>query len=201
MNNFLVLQRTTISRIFAGGLIALLIISSSYWEEAFVFEGFLFLLGSLLVGTATVGRLWCSLYISGYKTNSLVTDGPYSMCRNPLYFFSFLGAVGVGMATETVVMPTIIILWFVLYYPIIIKVEEKELREIHKEKFLTYCKNTPRFFPKLSNFHEPEMYLVKPKIFKKCLFEALWFVWFLGILELVDALGRVGIIPKLLRLY
>ena len=201
MNNFLVLQRTTISRIFAGGLIALLIISSSYWEKAVVFEGFLFLLGSLLVGIATVGRLWCSLYISGYKTNSLVTDGPYSMCRNPLYFFSFLGAVGVGMATKTVVMPTIIILWFVLYYPIVIKEEEKELREIHKERFLTYCKNTPRFFPKLLNFHEPERYLVKPKIFKKCLFEALWFVWFLGILELVDALGRVGIIPKLLRLY
>ena len=201
MSNFIVLQRIAISRIFAGGLIALLIISSSYWEEAFVVKGFLFLLGSLLVGTATVGRLWCSLYISGYKINSLVTEGPYSMCRNPLYFFSFLGAVGVGLATKTFVIPTIIILGFAFYYPIVIKEEEKELREIHKEKFLTYCKNTPSFFPKLLNFYEPENYLVKPKIFKNCLFETIWFVWFLGILELADALGKAGIIPKLLRLY
>ena len=201
MNKFIVLKRTTITRILAGGFIALLMISSTRWEGEFVVEGFFLLLGALLVGAATVGRLWCSLYISGYKTNSLVTDGPYSMCRNPLYFFSLLGAVGVGFATETIVIPTIILLCFSLYYPIVIKEEEKELRKTHKEKFLDYCKNTPRFFPKLSNFYEPEKYLVRPKIFKKCLFEALWFVWILGILEFVQALHKAGIIPNLLRLY
>jgi protein-S-isoprenylcysteine O-methyltransferase Ste14 len=36
-------------------------------------------------------RLWCSLYISGYKNSQLITSGPYSLCRNPLYFFSFVG--------------------------------------------------------------------------------------------------------------
>jgi protein-S-isoprenylcysteine O-methyltransferase Ste14 len=201
MKNFIVLQRTTLTRIFAGGLITLLMISYSYWEDEFIVEGFFFLLAALLVGVATVGRLWCSLYISGYKTNSLVTDGPYSVCRNPLYFFSLLGAFGVGLATKTLVIPAIILLGFSLYYPIVIMEEEKELREIHKEKFLAYCKNTPRFFPKLSNLFEPEKYLVKPKIFKKCLFEALWFVWILGILELAEALHKVEIIPNLLRLY
>jgi protein-S-isoprenylcysteine O-methyltransferase Ste14 len=201
MNDFILSQRTAFTRIFVVGLIALLMISSSCWEDEIVVEGSLFLIGALLVGAATVGRLWCSLYISGYKTNSLVTSGPYSMCRNPLYFFSLLGAVGVGLATETVVIPVMILIGFSLYYPIVIKEEEKELREIHKEKFLAYCKKTPRFFPKLSNFYEPEEYLVRPKIFKRCLFEALWFVWFLGILEFAEALRKIGIIPNLLRLY
>jgi protein-S-isoprenylcysteine O-methyltransferase Ste14 len=201
MNDFIVSQRTALTRIFVGGLFVLLIISSSYWEDEFVLEGFLFLLGALMVGVATVGRLWCSLYISGYKTKSLVTNGPYSMCRNPLYFFSLLGAVGVGFATETVVIPTIILLGFCLYYPIVMKEEEKELREIHKEKFLAYCKKTPRFFPKISICYDPEEYLVRPKIFKKCLFEVLWFVWILGILELAEALRKVGIIPNLFQLY
>ena len=201
INYFIVSQRTTLTRIFAGGLIVLLLISSSYWEDVFMVEGSLFLLGALMVGVATVGRLWCSLYISGYKTKSLVTGGPYSMCRNPLYFFSLLGAVGIGLATETVVIPLIILLVFGLYYPTVMKEEEKELREIHKEKFMAYCKTTPRFFPKISNFYEPEEYLVRPKIFKKSLFEVLWFVWILGILELAEALRKAGIIPNLFQLY
>lgn len=55
----------------------------------------LFLLGLLLVGVATVGRLWCSLYISGHENSELITTGPYSLSRNPLYFFSLPGFAGI----------------------------------------------------------------------------------------------------------
>ena len=39
---------------------------------------------------------WSSLYIAGRKGRELVTVGPYSTCRNPLYFFSIVGAAGMG---------------------------------------------------------------------------------------------------------
>lgn len=33
------------------------------------------------------------------------------------------------------------------------------------------------------------------------MFDALWFVWLLGILELVEALHEAGVLPIVLRLY
>ena len=40
--------------------------------------GYLFLILGLSV------RIWSILYIGGRKSQELVTDGPYSLCRNPL---------------------------------------------------------------------------------------------------------------------
>ena len=94
-------RRILHSRLFAGGLFAVILFSDSRWENIGLTSAVLFFSGALLVGIATVGRLWCSLYISGYKTKQLVKTGPYSLSRNPLYFFSLLGAIGVGMVTET----------------------------------------------------------------------------------------------------
>ncbi|MCE5340608.1 MAG: isoprenylcysteine carboxylmethyltransferase family protein [Planctomycetaceae bacterium] len=157
--------------------------------------------GSVLVGIAVAGRLWCALYISGYKSNTLITTGPYSMCRNPLYFFSFLGAIGVGLATETISIPVFIVLGFATLYPLVILSEEKKLAYIHKDAFSSYCKKTPLFFPLLKLLNEPKEYVVRPIIFRKAAFEALWFVWLLGLVELVESLHEVGILPVLCNLY
>jgi protein-S-isoprenylcysteine O-methyltransferase Ste14 len=72
--------RTGISQIFAGLLIVLICVSSSLWEDKASFvTTVLFFWGAVLVGIASLGRLWCSIYIAGYKTDHLVTQGPYSM--------------------------------------------------------------------------------------------------------------------------
>jgi protein-S-isoprenylcysteine O-methyltransferase Ste14 len=186
---------------FAVALVALIGLSSSAWESIGLEGDILFLAGAALVGVATVGRLWCLLYIAGYKTDTLITTGPYSMCRNPLYVFSLLGAIGVGMATETITIPTIILLAFATYYPFVLKGEEKELMEVHGEKFADYVNSTPSFFPRLSLLQEPDKYEVKPKIFRKNLFDALWFVWLMGILELAEAFHESGLLPVFFKLY
>jgi protein-S-isoprenylcysteine O-methyltransferase Ste14 len=191
--------RIFISRIFVAGILVLVLISKSGWENG-LWGPAMFLAGAVLVGFATVGRLWCSLYISGYK-NNLITTGPYSLCRNPLYFFSLLGATGVGLATETFLIPAAIILAFAFYYPMVIKAEQRKLAGIHKEAFSDYCKRTPVFFPSLGLLTEPEEYIVKPKIFRKTLFEVLWFVWLLGILELKEAFEHAGLLPTIFKLY
>ena len=41
------------------------------------------------VGGATL-RWWSTLYIGGHKQKSVVSAGPYSVSRNPLYLGSFL---------------------------------------------------------------------------------------------------------------
>lgn len=97
--------RTLISLIFGLAIGCSLLFGESRWETSPLIEESLMLLACFMAGIGAFGRIWCSLYIAGYKNNVLVTDGPYSMCRNPLYFFSFVGGIGVSCATETFTIP------------------------------------------------------------------------------------------------
>ena len=103
--------------------------------------------GILCVGVGVMGRIWCSLFISGYKNNKLVTFGPYSMCRNPLYFFSLIGVIGVAMTTQTFMIPLFVIILFAFYYPYVIQNEQIFLLSAYKDEYVEYIKNVPSFFP------------------------------------------------------
>ena len=141
-------NRILLSRVFAVGF-ALALLATESAHEGTLTAAILFLIGLVLVALATVGRLWCSLYLSGYKNSELITAGPYSICRNPLYFFSFLGFSGIGFATETVTFGVLLVLAFALFYPIVIEREEQFLRARFGQAFEDYCARTPRFFPRL----------------------------------------------------
>ena len=53
--------------------------------------------GLVLLFAAILGRLWSILYIGSHKNRRLVTDGPYSITRNPLYLFSLTAITGIGL--------------------------------------------------------------------------------------------------------
>lgn len=122
------------------------------------------------------------------------------MSRHPLYFFSLLGWTGVGLATETVSFAIAFVLTFWLVYPHIIKREEEHLRVKFGHAFTEYCARTPRFFPNLQGFHEPESYVVNPKVFRRAMGDVLWFIWLVGIIELVEALHEYGFVTPVIRL-
>lgn len=194
--------RIILSRIAAIAILFFLFTTESVWEtrnEKVTF--FLFLAGMILVGIASLGRMWCSLYIAGYKDDKLVTDGPYSLCRNPLYFFSMIGVLGIGCATETLTFPILFILLFALYYPFVIKSEERRLGQLFGAAFDRYTKKIPAFFPRFSTFSEPTDYLVKPAVYRNHMFSALWFVWIVGILEVIEGLREIGLLSSLWSLY
>ena len=194
--------RIHITWLFALVLIALILFSKSIWEvRAPLVSSTLFLIGIFLVGIASMGRLWCSLYIGGYKTDQLVTLGPYSMCRNPLYFFNLLGGMGVGFASGTLSIPAVVICAFSLYYPFVILSEQKNLFKIHGKEYETYVRSTPAFFPKPSLLKEPAEYTVKPLIFRRRILGAVWFVWLVGILEFIEEAHELQLLPILFRLY
>ena len=66
----------------------------------------------LLVAGACLGRIWCSVFIAGRKDAAIVTHGPYALCRHPLYSLSFVGGIGLALATGsfTLVAATAIVL-------------------------------------------------------------------------------------------
>jgi len=194
--------RLTASRLFILFLVVLAAFTDSQWEKrAPLITAFLFLAGCLLAGAASLGRLWCSLYIAGRKTRQLVTEGPYSLCRHPLYFFSCLGGRGVGLASETLTIPLLILAAFAVYYPFVIRYEEGKMLAMHGQDYAAYCRTTPRFWPRWSLFREPEEYSVYPRIFRLHLFNAMGFIWMIGVLELLEILKELYIIPSLGCLY
>ena len=194
--------RIHLSQLFVVALILLILLSESCWKTTAPFVGSsLFLMGIVLAGIGALGRLWCSLYIAGYKTGTLITEGPYSMCRNPLYLFSFIGALGVGFTSKTLLIPIIVLFAFAAYYPFVIKSEEAGLVELHKNKFKAYFDRVPRFFPRISYLSEPEEYIVKPIVFRKHIFDAIWFIWIVGIMGIIEALHELKIIPALFKIY
>jgi protein-S-isoprenylcysteine O-methyltransferase Ste14 len=194
-------KRILFTRIFAAAVGVLLLFSSSRWEVVELYSTILFAVGAVMVGVATVGRLWCNLYICGRKSSELIRVGPYSMCRNPLYFFSLVGAIGLGLTTETISFALLFLVVFSIYYPFVIRAEEKRLSEIHGAEYKQYRKEIPSFMPTLRRFHEPDEYAVRAKLFRKSLFDAMWFVWLIGILEIIEALHESNILPVFIKLY
>jgi protein-S-isoprenylcysteine O-methyltransferase Ste14 len=163
-------------------------------------EGLLDFAGLACVIVCAFGRLWCSVYIAGYKTFDLVEFGPYSMTRNPLYLFSLIGAVGIGLASGSLLILVLLLLCYGLYYPFVIRREEKDLAKLHGQEFLSYLERVPRFFPKLSLYSEPETYPVKPKLLRRALLDASYFIWVFAAVQLMEKLREAGVLPTLFRI-
>lgn len=196
-------SRRLITLVFGLLLGFVLIFGESRWETSPLIEESLMLLGCIGASIGAFGRIWCSLYIAGYKNARLVMDGPYGMCRNPLYFFSFIGGVGgvgVACATETMTIPLIVLVAFAVYYPLIIKREQKRLTELFGEEYSRYCDEVPAFFPRWRRVSQPETYTVNPKVFTHNFIDALWFIWLIGIFEFVSGLHDSGVLPVWFRL-
>ncbi len=194
--------RLNLTRLFVILVIVLVAITGSQWEtRAPLVSAILFFGGCILAGIASLGRLWCSLYIAGHKTRHLVTEGPYSLCRHPLYFFSFLGGIGVGLASETLTIPAFILAAFAVYYPYVIRFEENRMRTLHGGIYEDYCWKTPCFWPRWSRPAEPEEYTVYPKTFRKHLFNALGFIWMIGVFELIEMFRELGMLPTFVSLF
>jgi len=195
-------MRILSTRIFAVLAIAGLAVTGSAWDHRnLAVASVLFALAVFCVGVAAFGRLWCSLYVAGYKDLQLVRQGPYSITRNPLYFFSFIGIIGIGLATETITVPAILAVFFLIYYPFVIKKEEVKLARLFPDQFPAYCRTVPRFFPKTFRMTEPTEYVVNPIIFRRHIASALWFIWIVGVLEALEAIHEMGLLPTYLRLY
>jgi protein-S-isoprenylcysteine O-methyltransferase Ste14 len=193
-------HRLMVSRVFALTFFLTVLAAESAHEGNLISTG-LFLTGLVLVGIATVGRLWCSLYISGHKNAELITTGPYSLSRNPLYFFSLLGFAGIGFASETFTLGSVLIVAMLIGYPAVIRQEEAALRARFGATFDAYCARVPRFLPMLSGYVEPETYVVNPRLFRRTMFDVVWFIWFVGIVEVVEALHEYHYVKPLIHLF
>jgi len=45
-------------------------------------------IGLVLIAIGVIGRVFSTIFLGGHKNETVITYGPFSVCRNPLYLFS-----------------------------------------------------------------------------------------------------------------
>jgi protein-S-isoprenylcysteine O-methyltransferase Ste14 len=107
---------------------------------------------SILVG-GLVGVLGLLLRANaaGYlhKQEVLTVTGPYACTRNPLYLGSSILALGAAIATHSWISASFLLVYFAIFYSIVMRREEQELRMRHGTEFEEYARAVPLFLPRL----------------------------------------------------
>lgn len=180
------------SRVIAALTLAVVLLvkppaSMPAWlAEAFELAGY-----ALLI-FAALWRVWCLVFIAGVKDGELVTSGPFSVVRNPLYVGTFAGLVGFGCAVELPALAIALGVLFALLYPAVVANEEQRLRELFGERFDQYCARVPRWVPDWSLYQEPAQVSVPPARMRAGILDAMWFLWAILFVELFDILRESG---------
>ncbi|HSE33739.1 MAG TPA: isoprenylcysteine carboxylmethyltransferase family protein [Pyrinomonadaceae bacterium] len=114
---------------------------------------------TLLVGAivSVVGlaiRAWASGHIR--KNAELAISGPYAYTRNPLYLGSFLIGLGFTIASGRIVLALVFAALFLgIYFPVM-RVEATTLAGLFGEKYVSYKRSVPLFFPRLIRYRGEE---------------------------------------------
>lgn len=124
-------------------------ISMDYSNATLVFavSGTIFILSGVII------RLWSGLYIGGFKNSALVTKGPYSLIRNPLYAGNLISALGVMLMTQSLLAALVVMTGLSIIYVSTINHEEKKLLRIFGSEYARYLESTPRLLPRWKAFH------------------------------------------------
>jgi protein-S-isoprenylcysteine O-methyltransferase Ste14 len=184
--------------VLRGGFVLLLplvLFSRPVWERThWLFEVFE-VLGVTLLIAGVLGRFWAILYIGGRKNDMVMQDGPYSICRHPLYLFSTLAVAGFGLMLGSLVLTAAFTVLTFLILSQTAAREEGRLRELFGNAYDTYAARVPRILPKLSLFRtEPEV-TFRVDHLRQNLMDALVFLSFIPLSEIAKELQEYGWLP------
>lgn len=156
--------------------IALALLSRPAILEGTVADGCVDIVAWALFVFGVLTRLWSAIYIGGQKGRTLISDGPYSLCRNPLYLGSFLMAISMGLFLKSLLVLAAVAVLLIVYVTYTIPAEESHLYALFGQQYQDYCRHTPRLFPRPRLFRTRELTEIKAaglgKVFKLV---CLWF--------------------------
>ena len=82
------------------------------------------------------------------RTSSLMTDGPYGICRNPMLLGVFIYHIGVFIVLLSLGALVVFIIE-ILIMNVQVKKEEQRLRKDFGKDYAEYVKNSNRFLPRM----------------------------------------------------
>lgn len=199
-NPKLLKARINHSRIFAVILLLMLLISKPLFDANHFPRECMLWLGYAMVIFGAFGRVYCSAFIGGRKNDEVIRSGSFSVVRNPLYVFSFIAMVGIGLQSGMLLVTGVLIAAFVMYYPLVVEKEEKFLENKFGEPYAVYKKEVPRWIPNLKLWNEPEQVDAKPKFIRKTMLDASVFFLAMPCFTIINALQTHSILPVWLTL-
>ncbi len=187
------------SRLLIGRALLLLaftivLLSTSYYlPERMLLHQLNHGIGLLLIALCMLGRFYCTLFIGGRKNEELVTTGPFSVVRNPLYLCSLLGIVGIGVISNQLSVLLVLTVGMVLIYLPLIKQEEAFLQDKFGQAYTRYCNSVSRFIPRSSCYKSPHEISINVKRVHSFLKDALWWLTPVIIIDLIEWSRDAGV--------
>lgn len=168
---FVNLHRKFLFSLMSLGLAAYLFYAPDLWRLSNVAMVSLQIAGTLMVFIGILGRVLATLSIGGLKDRTIMKTELYSVCRNPLYFSSFLMASGVGALSGRLDFLLLISICFLaIFYPMMLN-EAKYLKNKFAD-FADYEDRVPLFFPNFSLWEERKNFEINFKRVKRTLLDA-----------------------------
>ncbi|MET0651251.1 MAG: isoprenylcysteine carboxylmethyltransferase family protein [Hyphomicrobiaceae bacterium] len=164
-------------RLGLGVGVGVLLFTNSVWlTEAPALHDLIARVGVVLILICIAGRTWCTLYIGGLKKTQLVTQGPYSLVRNPLYVFTIIGVAGVGAQAGSFTMPVVLAAMVAIVFYAVALQEQAFLAETFGSEYRAYAERVPLFFPRFSTWQEADQLVVRPELVRRTFMDASLFL-------------------------
>ncbi|AZO57356.1 MAG: isoprenylcysteine carboxylmethyltransferase family protein [Mesorhizobium sp.] len=195
-------KRLIFIRVAAALAVLLLFLTKPALSEGSDGHETLELVGFCLVLICVAGRLWSILYVGGKKNEELVSTGPFSMSQNPLYFFSTVGAVGIGLLYGSLVAAGALGVASFLIFRVTARKEAEYLLGKFGAAYTAYIKATPRFWPNPLLYRDNDELQFSTRALRRTFFDGLYFLAIFPAIELIEYLRETGMLfPAFVTLY
>jgi len=107
-------------------------------------------IGILLIASGLYLDLSAKLKSKLFKSveeNKLITDGVYSIVRNPVYSGALLACIGAVLIANNLILLIVPVICWLYMTLFLIKTEEKWLKELYGQEYVLYCKKVNRCIP------------------------------------------------------
>lgn len=156
LRNYLARSRAWLAILVLAPVCCAALFTKPYFEfDGLVEYGIEFVAWMLFVSGACF-RWWATLFIGGRKHHELITLGPYSVCRNPLYLGTMLMTLSIAVFLQSITLFITMLLVGVAYILMTVPVEEQRLASIYGVEFASYCQRVPRIVPRFSLHTAPK---------------------------------------------
>jgi len=192
-------KRLLLTRILGFSILPIVVLTSRPWPRWVSGSEAAELIGFSLIAVGVIGRLWATIHVAGRKSWQLVTTGPYSLCRHPLYFFGFVLGLGIVSAFENLLLLIPFVAFYLGCYGISMVKEERALAGRFGSDYESYRKRVPRFVPAFWKYRRggdsDGRLWVDERLVHRVLYESAALMLIIPLVEIIENLRRHGVLP------